>query len=496
MISKYNKFFKEKQMRDILNLLENILTEKSNLAANELNKNKARFNTFIQYIQTGKPFSTLDGKQVIVDPSEADRFLELKQTNKFGGTLKALGTDGMQYPISSFLKTADFGGHAAKPGAVADDGTQPQAVGNKPQAIGKEAVLVKPTQISITDKNIPANALGSAIINNPILKSTDYGRAVIECAKQIMAGQPATLPPEIMAQPKGVVPAIRDYATEYLGVLALVYNQTDFPARNEFIKWLGGSLESIILNFPTKANTPLADSYASLTNPTTDHQINISSKGKGGGAAPAISKLDIPDQLYKKKKYRDGLAFVEICKQKGVAMQAFTAMDFLNQLSPDKIPEKFRPFLPFTDEIKTAAMNSVKNNTTLPEYESLWTDVKFKAEDASDGGKLIYAIKNGVVEAINAGAIPHMQAVILEILDYNFVQQYSDLNKNVLVFHTQWPAKLDGHVEMSHKSSAKGPSDGGFSFKLGPKEVTTEETMPAAVEYLGTEKTLGRKRQP
>ena len=484
-------------MRDILNLLDSVLTEAPTLAANELNKNKARFNTFIQYIQNGQPFYTIDGKEVIVDPSEADRFLELKQANKFEGPIKALGTDKQKYPVSNFIKTGDFGGHGVKPGVAVDADNQPQSVDQKPQSIGKEAALVKPSQINITDKNIPASALGSTIINNPVLKSTDYGRAVIECAKQIMAGQPATLPPEIMSQRKGVVPAIRDYATEYLGVLALVYNQTDFPARNEFIKWLGGSLESIILNFPTKANTPLADSYASLTNPTTDHQINISSKGKGGGAAPAISKLDIPDQLYKKKKYRDGLAFVEICKQKGVAMQAFTAMDFLNQLSPDKIPEKFRQFLPFTDEIKTAAMNSVRNNTTLPEYESLWTDIIFKAEDASDGGKLIYAIKNGVVEAINAGAIPHMQAVILEILDYNFVQQYSDLNKNVLVFHTQWPAKLDGHVEMSHKSSAKGPSDGGFSFKLGPKEVTTEELITATPEpvYLGTEKTLGRKRQ-
>ena len=462
-------------MRDILNLLENILTEKSNLAAGELNKDRARFNTFIQYIQTGKPFNTLDGKEVIVEPSEADRFLELKQANKFGGTLKALGTDGMQYPISSFLKTADFGGHAAKPGA-------PAVAGDQTQSMGKEAALVKPSQIKITDQNIPASALGSAIINNPILKSTDYGQAVIECARQIMAGQPATLTPEIMAQSKGVVPAIRDYATEYLGVLALIYNQTNFPRRDEFIKWLGGNIESIILNFPTESNTPLADSYASLTNPTTDHQINISSKGKGGGAAPAISKLDVPDQLYKKKQYRDALAFVDICKQKGVAMQAFTAMDYLNQLAPSYIPEKFRPFLPFTDEIKTAAMSSVKNNTPLPEYESLWAGLKFKAEDASDGGKLIYAIKNGVVEAINAGAIPNMQAVILEILDYNFVQQYSDLNKNTLVFHTQWPAKLDGHVEMSHKSSAKGPGGGGFSFKLGPKTVTTEEAAPVVPE--------------
>ena len=465
-------------MRDILNLLENILSEASTLAANELNKNTPRFNTFIEFIKTGKPFYTVTGEEIIADPSEADRFLELKQNNKLEGRLGIVATDGKQYPLSGIMKTAEFGGHAAKPGVPGE----PADVGDRPQAVGKEGALVKPSQIKITDQNIPAGALGSAIINNPVLKSTDYGRAVIECARQIMAGQPATLPPEIMAQSKGVVPAIRDYATEYLGVLALVYNQTNFPSRDAFLKWLGGNIESIILNFPTKANTPLADSYASLTNPTTDHQINISSKGKGGGAAPAISKLDIPDQLYKKKQYRDALAFVEICKQKGVAMQAFTAMDYLNQLAPSYIPEKFRPFLPFTDEIKTAAMESVRNNTPLPEYESLWADVKFKSEDASDGGKLIYAIKNGVVESINAGAIPNMQAVILEILDYNFVQQYSDLNKNTLVFHTQWPAKLDGHVEMSHKSSAKGPSDGGFSFKLGPKTVTTEEVIPAVPE--------------
>lgn len=482
-------------MRDILNLLENILNEGPTLGAFELNKYKDRFNTFIQYIQTGKPFYTIDGKKVIIDPSEADRFLELKQANKFSGPIKALGTDKKQYPISQFIKTGEFGGHGVAPGSTVDGSNQSQAVGNKTQAIGKEAALVKPTQIQITDQNIPARTLGSAIINNSILQSTDYGRAVIECAKQIMAGQPATLPPEIMAQSKGVVPAIRDYATEYLGVLALVYNQTNFPNRDEFLKWLGGNIESISLNFPTKANTPLADSYASLTNPTTDHQINISSKGKGGGAAPAISKLDVPDHLYKKKQYRDALAFVDICKQKGVAMQAFTAMDYLNQLAPKYIPEKFRPFLPFTDEIKTEAMTSVKTNAPLPKYESLWAGLKFKAEDASDGGKLIYAIKNGVVEAINAGAIPNMQAVILEILDYNFIQQYSDLKKNTLVFHTQWPAKLDGHIEMSHKSSAKGPSDGGFSFKLGPREVTTEQHVAEPPQVYGSPKTLGRKRQ-
>jgi hypothetical protein len=481
LFDKYNITTKKKQMRDILNIIENILTEKSNLAANELNKDPVRFNKFIQYIQTGQPFDTVDGKKVIVDPKEADRFLQLKKANNFKGTIRALDADGLQHPISSFLKTIDFGGHAAKSG-------------DAQQTAGKEAVLVKPDQIGITDKNIPAQSLGAAIINNPTLKSTPYGQAVIECAKQIMAGQPPVLPPEIVANEK-VARAVRDYATEYLGVLALVYNQTNFPSRAAFLKWLGGNLESIILNFPSKQNNPLADSYARLENPTTNHEINISSKGKGGGAAPAISKLQIPDQLYKKKQYKNALTFIGICKEGPVVFQPFNAMDLIYQISPGHVPEKFQPYLPFTDEIKTAAIDSVKTGKPLPQYQKLWSDIAFK-KDATDGGKLIYALKNGVVEAINAGAIPQMQAVILEILDYNFVQQYSDLKKNALVFNTQWPAKLDGTVTMSHKSSAVEPSSGGFSFKLGPKEVTTEEikfeTQP---KVYGTEKTLGRSRQ-
>jgi hypothetical protein len=460
-------------MRDILNLLENILSEASTLAASELNKDMNRFNKFIQYIQTGTPFQTIDGKEVIVDPTEADRFLELKQANKFSGTLKAKGTDNMMYPLSAFAKTADFGGHAAKAGA-----------GDK--EIGKEAVLVKPNQIKITDQNIPAANLGAAIINNPVLQSTPYGQAVIECARQIMAGQPAVIPNEVLTS-AAVGTAIRDYATEYLGVLALVYNQTNFPSRDAFLKWLGGNIDTVMLNFPSKANNPLADSYARLENPTTNHEINISSKGKGGGAAPAISKLQIPDQLYKKRQYKNALAFIDICKTPPVVFQPFDAMDLINQIAPNYVPKKFKKFLPFTDKIKTDAINSVKTGKPLPKaYQSLWADIAFK-KDAPDGGKLIYALKNGVVEAINSGAIPQMQAVILEILDYNFIQQYSDLKKNTLVFHTQWPAKLDGHVVMSHKSSAVEPSSGGFSFKLGPKEVTTEQ--------LGTEKTLGRPRQ-
>ena len=445
-------------MRDILNLIENILNEAPTLAANELNKDVNRFNTFIQFIKTGQPFYTIAGKEVIIDPREANRFLQLKKTNDFRGTIQAQGQDGIKYPISGFIKTKEFGGHGAKPGS---------------KEVGKESAGFKPKQIGIVDQNIPAASLLKVIVNNPKLQASDSGQAVITAAKQIAAGKPAALPPEVMAD-KNIVSAIRDYAGEYLGVLALINNQTDFPNRDAFLQWLGGDLKSLMLRFPSDETNPLADSYAEITNPTTAHQINISSKGKGGGAAPALSKLKVPDHLPKKRKYANALKFIDISKNSATSVQPFEAMNFLNQLAPNLVPAKFKPFLPFSEAVVRAANDSRIKGTALPKLKSMWSDINFK-KPATDGGKLMYAIKNGVVEMINKGAIPEMQAVILEILDYNFIQQYSDLQKNAFVFKTQWPAKLNGSITMSHKSSAVEPTSGGFSFKLGPAEVTTEQ---------------------
>jgi hypothetical protein len=39
----------------------------------------------------------------------------------------------------------------------------------------------------------------------------------------------------------------------------------------------------------------------------------------------------------------------------------------------------------------------------------------------------------------------------------------------MMVFETQWPAKLDGVVTMESKSGGTDPTKGGFSFKLKPK---------------------------
>ena len=106
----------------------------------------------------------------------------------------------------------------------------------------------------------------------------------------------------------------------------------------------------------------------------------------------------------------------------------------------------------------------------------------------------------------------------------NFIQQYTDYAGGEITFETQWPAKLDGDVSVVNKSSAAEPTAGGFSFKLGrvtkadevgdvagdavaPAKTSTDDldrvtkkrssvkASAGGVEKLGSEKTLGRKRQ-
>ena len=486
-------------MRDILNLLDT-LNEEQTLTASQLIKYEDRFQTFVDHIAKGLPFYTAKtvngmppGTEVILDPAEAQRFAELYNQNRFSGSIIGKDKDGNQWPISKFKKTKEFGGESLKPSDTSEN-------------IGKEAAGLKPNKIGITDQPFKANQLGQVIINNPILKSTPHGQVVIECAKSIMAGQTPTLPKEILVNTQ-LTAAITDNAGEYLGVLALLHGLSNFPNQDEFLKWLGGSLGNLTLFFPSKETNKIADSFATIINPTTEQQINISSKGSKGGAAPALSGLVVPEHLKKKKSFRTAIDLIELTQNKKLPdpptiSQVFQAMNLLWERVPDAIPPVFKPFLPWPQTIineVNASRNALRGQRVdLPKYKKITSMVN---STGTDGGKLTYVVKKAVAEIVNSGAVPGFQAAVLEVLDYNFIQQYTALgNKKTgaLVFSTQWPAKLDGHVTMEAKSSATDPTGGGFCFKLGQTNITkeSEEAVPAAVEYLGTEKTLGRKRQP
>ena len=487
-------------MRDLLNLLQNLSEaakkeESKTLSPAVILKRPGRYETFIDRIATGKDFKTIDGKLVKIDPSEAERIEALHNApggTKFSGSIQLKLADGnMMIPLNSILKTKEFGGH--KEGSASDEvETDDEAAANS----AKAAFGFNPANIKITDREISADQLGSLITENPKLNATAPGKIVVLLAQEIMAGEGAVLPDGIRdAAHKTLRSALTDDAGEYLGVLALLYRQSEFPKRKQFEEWLGGSIEDLVLRFPSKQNERLADSYAEIKNPETMHEVKISSKGSGGGAPPAMSGLKIPDDMRRNKRFAALVEFVDMCADTPTKEQPFKAMNILYKHNPSAIPKKFNKFLPWTDRDYDMAENSLqlfkknqKEASRLPEkYRTIWADTVFKG-DSSDGGRLMYMTKKAVMDAINLNdAIPNFEGGVMNILDMNFVQQYAEYKGGKIRFMTQWPAKLDGVVTIESKSGATDPTKGGFSFKLAPKAGEFTGDVEGAEGELGAE---------
>lgn len=461
-------------MRDLLDKLDNI-REAATLAPSELTKHEWRFRRVIEKIKTREAFQDQAGEPIIIDPREARRLTQLYNSENLAGPITVRTVDSSGNPLdpialSALKKTPDL---QKIGGTVTTDTGQ--------QRVTKEDALVKPTQIGITDRDIAAGQLGRVIVQNTVLNSTEYGKAVVDLAKKISTGQPAILPAEYQTKDNEQLrKAIVDYAGEYLGVLALILDQTTFPKKQQFLEWLGGDLGDLIIRFPSKSNTNLADSYASITNPTTDHTLNISSKGTGGGAPPAISGLKIPPELRRSQKYKTALEFIDICQKSDrsggptTITSAFEAIDHIHRTNPNALPKNISKLLPFSANTRLIpfVVDAIRNRdpTSLPKKYDVITD-RVSSKNATPSGKLVYEIKNIVGDAVNNNnAVPEFRDLILQILEMNFIQQYSDYANGVISFATQWPAKLEGDISLAHKSSAVSPTDGGFSFKLGRPE--------------------------
>jgi hypothetical protein len=118
------------------------------------------------------------------------------------------------------------------------------------------------------------------------------------------------------------------------------------------------------------------------------------------------------------------------------------------------------------------------------------------------------------------GAVPKFREALIESLGYNFVQLYTNVKGDKLVTEAFWPAKISGQVKLKTKGSA-GEMKGKMSVEISPGKEDYEKpggktAAPAKLdtpdldvvgqrrstvkanqksEKLGTEKTLGRKRQ-
>lgn len=450
-------------MRDLLDLLS-ILNEEATVGQDGVKakglypdelKKRDNFDVFLNKIRQNIPFVYHPtGEQILIKQSEATRMEQMFNAGQFiGKKVMIMTADGDEINLGELRKTEEFGGSS------------------------KENLKLKPSTIGITDRDIPATDLYEEIQNNQVLRSTEYGKVVIQLAEYIVAGEYVQLPQQYLDKSKeSERKAIVDYAGEYLGVLALLYQRSRFPRKRQFLEWLGGDMGDLILNFPSAANNNIADSYASITNAKTNHSLNISSKGTGGGAAPAISGLKLSDDIKRNAKLKDAVRLIELCQEKATSgpstiVQAFKVADLVYSNKPESFPDIYSKILPsssMSPNLMKQCIDSINTGSTLPRmYYPFIKDIA--SEKATDGGKMVYKLKKLVAHAVNqGGAIPEFKDTILQVLEMNFVQQYTDYQSNgELTFATQWPSKLEGIVTLENKSSAAEPSSAGFSFKLG-----------------------------
>ena len=526
-------------MRDILNLLENILTEE-NLGAPQIpasslskvtNPKTGKFFTrpelFLFKVKTGSPFTLNDGTgEVVIDPKEARNVAAWITKGPKGpaGSIPLRTIDGGTVKNTELLKTVEFGSKESETiklkGSDIFDVTdqEVQDFGNSIESL-------------LAAGGFPAGEMYNKIATSPqVQKLGKLGDAVIYMARQANEGKIPEFPKNLS---EAEIKAIELYASEYIGVLGLLSGVTKFKKgnRKDFDEFVGTNLNDMIMYFPKDTANPLADSF-SVVNDETGHAIKISSKAAGKGAPPAMGSLKIPEDV--QKKYPEAYEFFITSTTPGQSafLQPFVMMNWLSTNAPKTVPAEYQSLLPFTDQLIATIESSSKNATPLPaklmKIFNRRLSTKVQDSNNTDGGKAWYAVTKDVMNAVNNGnAVQDFQPMVIQSLGYNFIQLYTNVKGNTLVTEAFWPAKISGQVKLKTKASASNPTKGKISVEISPDgkdeepdigtgEVPVKKTRAktsaadldtvakkrsglkastGGVEPLGSEKTLGRKRQ-
>ena len=341
----------------------------------------------------------------------------------------------------------------------------------------KEAFSIKPSDI-FADQRFPAAQVFDEVINNSVLHQQEIGGMIIDMARQIKAGDL----PQFKTLPKEFQPAVRDYAGEYLGVLALINDTAEFPTRKEWLNHLGvTSIDSIFINFPQQSNFALGDSIGSFENAETGNMILISSKGGKMGAPPSLNSLKIPDNLKGSSRYETVVGFVETMQGASAAQQPFLGINKLFEVAPDSINSTIRQILPLSSQdIAELEAFMDKSQYTKNDWQQLpekyhpvirLVDKTFPifSETATPGGLIHYIFTKDIVNAVNErNAMPEFESMAREILQKNFIQIFARPKGAVLGFDILWPnvELATGNVKLYSKASANDPKKAKMSFSV------------------------------
>ena len=401
------------------------------------------------------------------DPNQTVNNLQ----DKVKGTIDG---DPVEVKVSVLFKSQELKLELARVEAIAK-GKDPDAVKT---TSSKEAYSVKPSDI-FADERFPAKQVFNEVINNPKLQEQEIGKVIIEMAKEIQDGNDA----QFKNIQKEFQSAIRDYAGEYLGVLALIRGTANFPTRKEWLKHLGVSnIDSIFINFPTQSNFALGDSIGSFENAETGNMILISSKGGKMGAPPSLNSLKIPENLVGSNRYAAEVSFVETMQGASAAEQPFLGINKLFEIAPESINETIRNVLPLsaqdistlTNEYMNPSHNKDDWQTVLDEkYHPLVRLVdktydRFK-DTATPGGLIHYIMTRDIINAVNErNAMPEFESMAREILQKNFIQIFARPKGAVLGFDILWPnvEMATGKVKLYSKASANEPKKAKMSFSV------------------------------
>lgn len=476
-------------MRDLLNLIDGVLAE-AKLAANEIPAKKlsnfknpttgalmTRQELFLWKVINSSPFSNAAGDQVTIDPKEARDVKAWLSTGPVG-TISMRTVDGDTVKNTELQKTIEFGSKEAEgikikgSDVFGSDDVDVKDMGNAIESI-------------LSAGGFPAQDMYTAIANSAqIANLGKVGKAVVDMAKQITQGQIPTVPKGLSA---AEIKAIELYASEYLGVLALVAGIVPFKQgnREEFDRFLGTDLGSMIMYFPKSVSNPLADSF-SVTNDKTGHSIKISSKAAGKGAPPSLVSIKLPGDV--REKYPEAAEFLDTAQDPSVRTyaQPFKMLNAMFELDPNKVPKEYNKLMPFSDELINSLESTVSSQKPVPRaimnvFNKRLTD-RVEKSDNSDGGKAWYAVTTDIINAVNKGAaVPNLREALIESLGYNFVQLYTNVKGDRLVTEAFWPAKLKGEVKLKTKGSAADPKKGKLSVEISPgKEKANVEIGSAA----------------
>tara|TARA_S200000501_G_C20833322_1_gene748283 strand:- start:369 stop:1760 length:1392 start_codon:yes stop_codon:yes gene_type:complete len=461
-------------------LFRELISEAAYLSKAELIKSRGinRVEVFLKKVAAGdkSPFTTMDGKRFDADPAQladVQKILTDPEDKTRIPTLRS--KQGEVIKFSDLAKTKEFGG---------------QQKAWDEEATGKESFEVKPSQLWPTDAagTMSAQSVYSNIVNSEVLKKSEIGQVIINIAKQIQAGQPI----DFKAIDPKYQTAIRDYAGEYLGVLATINGTANFPNQDQFQKHLGANMQDINYFFPPKPNFPLGDSLASPIDGAFSGEpgtfIYISSKGGKKGAPPSLMNLKIPDNLRTPEFARE-IEFIDTLQDDTSAntkfgkghgfTQSLIGLNKLFELAPDKIPSNIVKALPFSDDDIARLVDmqrnldvNLNNIDQLPENaQEMLEGIDFSryGDKVKPSGVVMYLAAKTIVNTVNqTDAFPNFPALAREILQHNFIQIFARPKGGTLGFDVLWPNRemATGKVELYYKGSANEPQKQRLSFSV------------------------------